>query len=308
GVHENTPLAFHPIAQLVETVRKRGEQAVGLRLMRLNDAQRLCRIMATLDNYKELTMAIASGRISRVSNVLASGLDNHAGVRGLLRLCYRAVLGQFHASNTDVEKALGLLFLRLGGQRLAEIAHRALGLPSVTTLRRSTVIRPLVPSSGMPTVAEIETNIDACFDAGADFSLGSTAPRIVHQILMLDEIAVERRARYDDRNTKVQGVCRQHSHKVPLEVRTTRDLEVLRRGLKDGDAHLAGEATVAGLGILDRDPRKYSIRPILFSADCKKEDGPEHAVNVLRPLIAAIKNKSVRGPITFRLISGVRKK
>ncbi|KAJ7206700.1 hypothetical protein C8J57DRAFT_1614672, partial [Mycena rebaudengoi] len=65
GVHENTPLAFHPIAQLVETVRKRGEQAVGLRLMRLNDAQRLCRIMATLDNYKELTMAIASGRISR---------------------------------------------------------------------------------------------------------------------------------------------------------------------------------------------------------------------------------------------------
>ncbi|KAJ7281329.1 hypothetical protein C8J57DRAFT_1558865 [Mycena rebaudengoi] len=291
GVHENTPLAYQPIEQLVEIVKIRGEQAVGLRLMRLNDSKRLFRIMAALDNYKELIMAIASGRICCVSNILASGLRNHAGVMGLALLCYRAVKHQFKAANDMAEKAVGLLFLRLGGQRLAEIAHHALGLPSVSTLRRNTVIRPLLPSSGRPTVQEIEANIDACFEAGPDFSNGAT---VLHVVLMLDEIATEHRLRYDDRNNKVVGVCRAHSHLVPLEIQTQTDLEILREGIRDGRAHLTGETTVAGIGPLDRDPCKYSVRPILFSPDCKNEDGPEHAVNVLRPLMTAIRNKAGR--------------
>ncbi|KAJ7232714.1 hypothetical protein C8J57DRAFT_1250436 [Mycena rebaudengoi] len=224
GVHENTPLAYQSIEQLVEIVEIRGEKTVGLRLMRLNDSKRLFRIMAALDNYKELIMAIASGRISRISNILASGLRDHAGVMGLALLFYRAVKHQFKAENDTAEKAVGHLFLRLGG---------------VSTLRRNTVIRPLLPSSGRPTVQEIEANIDACLEAGPDFSNGAT---VLHVILMLDEIATEHRLRYDDRNSKTQT-----------------DLEMLREGIRDGRAHLTGETTFAGIGPLDRDPRRLAI-------------------------------------------------
>jgi hypothetical protein len=56
------------------------------------------------------------------------------------------------------------------------------------------------------------------------------------------------------------------------------------------------------LGVLSRNGREYSARPILFSADCKQETGPEHVVNVLRPLTAAIKKKSKRKNIIYRLL------
>jgi hypothetical protein len=51
-------------------------------------------------------------------------------------------------------------------------------------------------------VQEIEANIDACLEAGPDFSNGAT---VLHVVLMLDEIAMEHRLRYDDRNSKVVG-------------------------------------------------------------------------------------------------------
>jgi hypothetical protein len=55
--------------------------------------------------------------------------------------------------------------------RLAEIVHRALGLPGLTTLRKHSVIRPLRASPAIPTVAEIQENIDA-YAAGEKFPSG----------------------------------------------------------------------------------------------------------------------------------------
>ncbi|KAJ7717383.1 hypothetical protein B0H16DRAFT_1338120, partial [Mycena metata] len=306
GVHENSPLLFQPVSGLIEIAHRRAEQARGARLIKLNDTSKIGRKMTTIDDYKELTMAIASGKMARIGNILQAGLANQAGVRGLLQLCLRANANTLHAGHDAASRSLGLLFLRLGGARVAEIAHRALGLPSVTTLRRHTVIRPLLPSAGMPTVAEIETNIDSCLDATPEFSNMKTQAvsevRVVHQVLMLDEIATEKRVRYDDRTNKVVGVCRQHGHKVPLELNSEDDLEVLCDGLKNGDAHLGREATVAAFGALSANPREYSARPILFSADCKHESGREHAKKILRPLVTAINNKSDRGNTKFRLI------
>jgi hypothetical protein len=63
--------------------------------------------------------------------------------------------------------------------------------------------------------------------------------RIMHQVL--DEIATEKRAQYDDRNNKVVGVCGQHGHKLPLNLSSEDDLGVLCDGLRRGGAHLAGK-------------------------------------------------------------------
>ncbi|KAF7326445.1 hypothetical protein MVEN_02615000 [Mycena venus] len=214
-----------------------------------------------------------------------------------MELCRRAANGDYKPNNDEREMHFASAIFRVGGTRLAEIAHRALGLPSLTTIRRNTVIRPLLPSAGRPQVKDIETNIDACLEACPEED-----SNIVHQVLMLDEIATEKRARYDDRNNKVVGVCRQHGHKLPLDLQTEDDLRVLCQGLKEEKAHLAGEATVAALGTLTSNSRLYAARPIMFSADCKKESGLEHAVNVLRPLMVAINNKAKRNNTTYRTI------
>ncbi|KAJ7743230.1 hypothetical protein DFH07DRAFT_869911 [Mycena maculata] len=238
------------------------------------------RKMTTIDNEKELTVVLATNNITRVSSVLSVGLRNNAGTRGLIQLIGRTAARDYNPAPEQIGMHLQLTILRLGGARLAEIAHRAL--------------------VGKPTPSEIESNIDACLDAVPD--VDDESPRIVHQILMLDEIATERRARYDDRTNMVVGVCRQHGYKLPLELKTEASLNLLCDGVRKGKAHLAGEATVAALGLLTTNPREYSVRPILFSADCKSESAPEHVVNILRPLVTAIKKKSKRKNTTFRLL------
>ncbi|KAJ7900447.1 hypothetical protein B0H13DRAFT_1622421 [Mycena leptocephala] len=281
GVHENSPLVFHLVLGLMEIARRRSEQARGMRLMKLNDTRTIGRKMAAIDEYKELTMAIASGKMARVGNLLESGLANHVGVRGLVGLCLRASVGKVRATHDAASMAVGLLLLRLGGSCVAEIGHRALGLPSVSTFRRHTTIRPLLPSPGMPTVEEIESNIDSCLDATGEFSASKSqgmSVRIVHQVLMLDEIATEKRARYDDRNNKVVGVCRQHGHKLPLDLSSEDDLGVLCDGLKKAEFNSQLTVIYSCVGRPERNPREYSI---LFSSDCKKESGAEHARNVL---------------------------
>ncbi|KAJ7845509.1 hypothetical protein B0H14DRAFT_2584640 [Mycena olivaceomarginata] len=56
-----------------------------------------------------------------------------------------------------------------------------MGLTSLTTLRRKTTIRPLLPSAGRPRIEEIEYIIDSCLDATPKSSPSS-----------------HKRARYDD--------------------------------------------------------------------------------------------------------------
>jgi hypothetical protein len=82
-----------------------------------------------------------------------------------------------------------------------------------------------------------DENIQACIDSCPE----EDSPLIVHQVLMLDEIAIERRARYDDRTNKAVGVCQQHGYKVPLDLETEKDLEVLCEGLKSRKVHFAGD-------------------------------------------------------------------
>ncbi|KAJ7787875.1 hypothetical protein B0H14DRAFT_3578700, partial [Mycena olivaceomarginata] len=74
GVHENSRLAFHPIGNLVQMHRRHTDLLREKNLGKLNDTRTIMRKLTAIDNQKELTMAIASGKILRVSSVLSAGL------------------------------------------------------------------------------------------------------------------------------------------------------------------------------------------------------------------------------------------
>ncbi|KAF7344645.1 hypothetical protein MVEN_01624700 [Mycena venus] len=121
GVHENSRLTFHPIANLVDMHRRRTEQLREKNLVKLNNTRTIMRKMATIDNQKELTMAIASGKILRIS-------------------VEEQPTGEYKPMNDEREKALAVALWRVGGGRLAEIGHRALGLPGLNTLRQNNLM------------------------------------------------------------------------------------------------------------------------------------------------------------------------
>jgi hypothetical protein len=134
--------------------------------------------------------------------------------------------------------------LRLGGARVTQFTLCSLSLLSVTTIRRNTIIPPLIVSPSILTVAEIEGNIISCFDTLScvvDAEFPQSDSNIYHQVIMLDELATEKRVRWDDKNDKFQGTCREHNQKLPLTFTSEHELNLLCDALRDGQVHLASE-------------------------------------------------------------------
>ncbi|KAJ7796470.1 hypothetical protein B0H14DRAFT_3158054 [Mycena olivaceomarginata] len=295
----NTPLMFFPFGGLIRRVRKKNDQLRAMRLTKLNDARILAGKIAELDLHKQLMMAIATSDERRISQLIRVGLKNGESISAMLDRFYRACVDVHREGPkynpkgfTPDDYMVGLCVLRLGGARLADLLHRALGLPGLTTLRAHSIIQPLRASPAMPTIQEIEANIDA-YTAGEAIPTGP--PRIVHRVLMLDEIAVEKRARWDNKTNMILGACREHSEKAGLQFCHLDDATTFFQQLNTNQLHLASEPSVAT-------PRMYNPRPICISGTCKAEKGRQHA-NLLRKLLEAIQSRKVHGNITYRDIS-----
>ncbi|KAF9455979.1 hypothetical protein BDZ94DRAFT_1302808 [Collybia nuda] len=273
GAHENAHYAYYGFSGMVELLRQKNVQLEALRLKGLNHARRLKGQAASLSDHKRFLVAVASGKFERVERLVRVALRQRRGIQGIIKLYHSAAAGVYSPKGyTEEDDMCGLLLWKLGGNRIAQIAHRALGLPGVTTLRNRSTMPPIIPSPSSPTTNKIGKNIDACF------------------VLMFNEIAIEKCLRWDPSTNIFLGVCREHSKGVSLEFNSEGDLEELFDSLDNNKVHYAGEATIAALGILSQHSRLYAARPILISGDCKKEDGEEHA-EVIRTVLEAVENK-----------------
>ena len=231
-------------------VRRKIDMVSQLRMSKLNDSRKLLVKVGALEDHKQLILAIASGRVERVAPLVQAVLDHGAGIGSIIRQYERATEKLYKPkgyTNEDIMRSIVLL--RLGGARVAEFAHRSLALPSLTTIHRNTVLPTLVVSPSAPSLADVEKNILSCFSAfnsvGTSPSLDSNQDSnhlvIVHQVLMLDELAVEKRVRWDDSCNKFQGTCREHNSRTPLDFTSERELELLCDALENDRLHLASE-------------------------------------------------------------------
>ncbi|KAH9022278.1 hypothetical protein EDB85DRAFT_2151865 [Lactarius pseudohatsudake] len=188
GIHTNTVYAYQPIGSLIEILRKKCAMLDGLRFKQLSVSRTLATWARTVGQYEQLVMAMSEGTVNHMDALLRAGLNRGVGVRGMMELLDRARNGLYKPKNfTEEERSRGLLFLRLGGARVASLAHQTLGAPTLSTLRYgSSTVTSLSPSAGFPTRSEIQGNIRAAFKN----SSGSGA---CGYVLMIDEIKVEER-------------------------------------------------------------------------------------------------------------------
>ncbi|KAH9015472.1 hypothetical protein EDB84DRAFT_1582181, partial [Lactarius hengduanensis] len=314
GTHENIPFMYHGVGALIAIARRKTDQIDQLRMSKLNDSRKLLTKAGALEDHKQWILAIASGRVDRVASLVQAGLKHRVGIKTLIQQYERAAEKLYKPkgyTNEDIMRSIVLL--RLGGARVAQFAHQSLALPSLTTIRRQTVLPALVVSPSTPTVAEVEANIISCYSslnsvAGAcsggtalDSDLRLESDRIVHQVLMLDELAIEKRVRWDDLHNKFQGTCREHNHQIPLEFTSERELDILCEAIESDEIHLATEATVAAIGVLSSEPREYAVRPILFSGTCKKETSEQHA-RVIKTVLEGCHKQKRRNNATYRTV------
>ncbi|KAH9009043.1 hypothetical protein EDB85DRAFT_1903531 [Lactarius pseudohatsudake] len=303
GTHENVPLMYHGVGALITIARRKTDQIEQLRMSKLNDT-------GALEDHKQWILAIASGRVDRVASLVQAGLKQQVGIKTLIQQYERAADKLYKPkgfTNDDIMRSI--------------FAHQSLALPSLTTIRRQTVLPALVVSPSIPTVAEVEANVISCYSSfrsvSGSFSGGTTLDKtldsdlwqpsdkikdkIVHQVLMLDELAVEKRVRWDDTHNKFQGTCREHNQQIPLDFTSERELDILCSAIENDEVHLASEATVAAIGVLSSEPRECAVRPILFSGTCKKETSEQHA-QVIKMVLATCNRQKRQNNATYRTV------
>jgi hypothetical protein len=262
GVHENTPAVYHGIGGLIDIIHRKTQGINALRLCRLNDLKKLVGKEGSIDIHKQLLLAISSQRIPRVDRVLHVGFHHGTGIHGMLKLIKKAAEGTYHPKGFDEEEELqALLFLRLGGARVADVAHRICGTPAVSTIRKRTIIPQITPSPSFPTSCEIGCNIAASFEAIHEL-LGATTQNMLHAVIMFDEISVERRPRWDDKTNKILGVCREHGQDTSLEFTSEEDLQTLWEELRCGKIHVAHEVGLPMVTV-ERSSIESNVTPLV---------------------------------------------
>ncbi|KAI0026478.1 hypothetical protein K488DRAFT_66505, partial [Vararia minispora EC-137] len=242
--------------------------------------------------HKELMVAVSCQKVQHVDAVLRAGFRRKAGLKSILEVVKLAGAGLYRVRGHTAEEELhALLLYRLGGARVLNVAHQVSGMLSTSTIRHHISLVSVIPSAAHPTHAEVEANVVAAFkpvhqviEAAAEGAVPEAG--VLHRALLIDEIAVTKRLRYDDRTNKIIGLCRDCKVGEGREFASEKDLDVLFDDIEREEIHLASEATIGALGVLTGESKLYSARPILASGSCKRETAEAHAVLIQRTLDA----------------------
>lgn len=161
--------------------------------------------------------------------------------------------------------------LVLGGPKLVYAVAKALNLPSLCTIQTKAKRARVLPSLSFPILEVITQNIDALF--GPDSGPASFQQQ--GYVVMVDEVALEERPRYDSKRDSVLGICREHSNLCDLTVSSLAAVQEMQTSLDEKVIHQAKEATVISLAAFSAG--NYAPHPIVLSGTCKSEKDREHA-------------------------------
>ena len=242
GIHENAGFAYHGFSGLQWMLHRKNQQIEFYQLRGLNQARKLLAKATALSDQKRLLMAIASGKASRVDRLISINLHQRRGARGLLASYMAAAEGYYNPKSfTEEEDLKALLLWKLGGNRVAEINHRANNAPSISYLRTRSTVPPIVPSHERPTTEQVKANVKATFDGILDVVHSQNHSKFIHTVLMFDKLAAEKRICWDPKTNYFLGLCREHAHNTATEFVNEGDMEELFQRLDDGRVHYVGE-------------------------------------------------------------------
>jgi hypothetical protein len=136
GVREYTPYKYYRLASLAEITRKK-EHIIEMYCTRcINDMQKLLGREGVIALHHQVLLAMSTGKIPRVDRILRVASERRMSVVAILEMLRKAGRGIYWPKGFEKEEDLQtLLFLRLGGQRVAEIAHCIFGIPVMNSIQ-----------------------------------------------------------------------------------------------------------------------------------------------------------------------------
>jgi hypothetical protein len=225
----------------MDLLRSKNRQINALKLDWLNLERSLLVRARHLEAFKRFLFAVAKGDIPRLHSLVDTMLQDGASIFAILEkigMASRQVYSPKNYADADYKQLF--LFHKLGGQAVAELAHRTQGLPSIDATRRHIRTQPLHASPKMPTTSEMSANLDISYPPSLAFPTIPSICRIGFQ-LMADEIKIKSRLRWDSRTNMILGVCREHTTNLSMEFRTIAQPDAIIQGISNEECHFASE-------------------------------------------------------------------
>jgi len=237
GFSKSTPFQWLTLAEATELLHQKNAQINQLKLSSLNLARSLLSRASHLDAHKRFLMAVGEGNVKGIHRLVSVSRKAGESIYTILDKCNRAVHNLYHPKSYQEQEFQQLFLLhKLGGVAVAEIAHRAFGMPSIEATRQRINTQPLIASPKMPTDSEMIQNLEHAFPHDQ-----APATRKGGFQLMADELKLETRMRWDSRTNNILGICREHGRRYGLEFRSMAQANALRDGIRDENVHLANE-------------------------------------------------------------------
>ncbi|KEP46198.1 hypothetical protein V565_212800, partial [Rhizoctonia solani 123E] len=226
--------------------------------------------------------AIASKDVPALSRLIRVALKQQVSVTEIVRRIKAAGESLYNVKSFSIrEHDIAALASLTGGPRLVRALNIGIGLPGLSTTHRNMNCPRICLSIYAPSVLDISSNITSVFrpvqapttDAPSTNTNTLPARKRLWSIL-IDEVAIERRPRYDSSSDSIAGICRDHASKFDLNAVSSRGLEGIRAvqaALDAGHCHRAKEATVIAIAGFGAEPHIYAARMIALSGTCKAE-------------------------------------
>ncbi|KAJ7478464.1 hypothetical protein FB451DRAFT_1396233 [Mycena latifolia] len=237
----------------------------------LNLAKKASRSTARMSDQKRLVMVISTHDVPHLSALMHLAVKQCVGPNEMIRRIRDSVRtlhpdGYSVKSFTDIEKKLMRCMKRSAGRKGVYALSKALGLPSLSTIRVSKHLR-FVPSVAAPKPAEIRTNIHTFF---GEASANSTFRTAGHS-LMIDGIHLSQRACWYRPSNQIIGLCREDSGPFNLVMNNMASVLKVVDAVHDKSptCHYGREATVLAIAAF-RDDNYHSF-PIGQTQTCKSE-------------------------------------
>lgn len=224
------------------------DQRDDLRILVLNARKKLVYSLRTLDEHKRFVLAVGSGEVLRIEALVRVALRQNVGIAGILKRTIKAAKGLYKPKDyTEQERMQAIVMYRFGGARVAAFAHKALGLPSLSAIQNHSrdLHRTLRLSPTKPCISEVEFNIEATFPVTQHSGICHDTRDTSFYVLMIDELKIEERLRWDPDTNKIVGLCREHSGTCSLDFCSVEDLEVVCDAISNKEVHVATEVCMS---------------------------------------------------------------
>ena len=231
------------------------------RLTTLNMVRKLGCLNTTLELHKRFMLLIKENNIHKLHHIVKVALDNNRSIQYIISKMCDAIDGLYKCTHSQEDKDTAQLVMHYGGPALLTILHRALHLPSTSTIyRMRSKYRDI----------RTDLNVDFSLVVKENFTMDEIEELPMRgYMLKMDETFINANMRWNSKDNLAYGACYEHGRGMNMEINTMEDITKLKQLCDNGELHVPKSCQVT---MISCNARKAKGHVVMVLPTCSKSD------------------------------------